>query len=97
MTERSAGDHDAETEKRRRDARQHALGYLHADVERRGITRRFRRKVQQQLAASIAKDEIVGIARRASSPRGVGCGGVNAIGQFIVEIQLRRELVRRSR
>ena len=45
---------------------------LQSDVERRGIARRVLHRIEQQLAAAIAKNEIVGVARSERRPsRGV--------------------------
>src|ERR1700675_2379879 len=59
---------------------------LQTDIERRRVTLRVLHRNDQQLAAAIAKKEIVGVAHRASSSRRVGFERVDAIGQRVVEV-----------
>jgi hypothetical protein len=59
---------------------------LQTDIERRRVTLRVLHWNDQQLAAAIAKKEVVGIAHRSSSSSRVRCDRVNAIGQRVVEV-----------
>src|SRR5207302_2613494 len=59
---------------------------LQTDIERRRVTLRILHWNDQQLAAAIAKKEIVGVAHRAASSRRVGFRRVDAIGERVVEV-----------
>src|SRR5438270_10685200 len=59
---------------------------LQTDIERRRVTLRILRRNDQQLAAAIAKKEIVGVVHRATSSRRVGFRRVDAIGERVVEV-----------
>src|SRR5205823_1451709 len=73
-----------------RQRRPRRLSDLQSDIERRGIAVRVWHRVEQQIAAAIAKNKIVGVARSASPSRGVRGECINAIGQRFVEVELRR-------